>query len=275
MRRVEGELRRREAEISQLERRLKSSQANERSATAAQATAEEAAAHLVGEVRGAREEVAGKEAKLLALHKWARLRKPGSGRTSPVESAPDDAADSLLRDLAAAAVEFSLIDESAVALDSEGLAEALTAVLRTFASPPPALLPPSAAKQREANQAAASGVGEMPAGADRSREREEALEAQVEALAEGISDANAQLQVRRGETCPCNCHPSGWLRASALTCRLISLVGVKWSCLRINKQAFPPLQEAAQRFAAKLDEASGAHRGTIAAQAIISPTSND
>ena len=36
-------------------------------------------------------------------------------------------------------------------------------------------------------------------------------------------------------------HPSGWLRASALTCRLIPLVGVKWSCLRINKQAFPPL----------------------------------
>ena len=39
---------------------------------------------------------------------------------------------------------------------------------------------------------------------------------------------------------PCNFHPSGWLRASALTCRLISLVGVKWSCLRIDKQAFPP-----------------------------------
>jgi len=35
-------------------------------------------------------------------------------------------------------------------------------------------------------------------------------------------------------------HPSGWLRAGVLTCRLISLVGVKWSCLRINKQAFPP-----------------------------------
>ena len=33
---------------------------------------------------------------------------------------------------------------------------------------------------------------------------------------------------------------SGWLRASALTCRLISLVGVQWSCLRI-KQAFLPL----------------------------------
>jgi len=30
-------------------------------------------------------------------------------------------------------------------------------------------------------------------------------------------------------------------QASALTYRLISLVGVKWSCLRINKQAFPPL----------------------------------
>ena len=38
----------------------------------------------------------------------------------------------------------------------------------------------------------------------------------------------------------CNFHPSGWLRASALTCRLISLVGVKWSCLRIDKRAFPP-----------------------------------
>ena len=39
---------------------------------------------------------------------------------------------------------------------------------------------------------------------------------------------------------PCNFHPSGWLRASALTRRLVSLVGVKWSCLRINKQAFAP-----------------------------------
>ena len=34
---------------------------------------------------------------------------------------------------------------------------------------------------------------------------------------------------------------SGRLRASALTCRLISLVGVKWSCLRMNKPAFPPV----------------------------------
>ena len=42
-----------------------------------------------------------------------------------------------------------------------------------------------------------------------------------------------------GETCPCNFHPSGLLRASALTCRSISLVGVKWSCLRINEQAIP------------------------------------
>jgi len=47
-----------------------------------------------------------------------------------------------------------------------------------------------------------------------------------------------------GETSPCNFHPSGWLRASALTCRLISLVGVKWSCLRINK-AFPPSAQPA------------------------------
>ena len=43
-----------------------------------------------------------------------------------------------------------------------------------------------------------------------------------------------------GETCPCICHPSGWLRTSALTCRWISLVGVKWSCLLIDKQSFPP-----------------------------------
>ena len=32
----------------------------------------------------------------------------------------------------------------------------------------------------------------------------------------------------------------GWLRASALTCCLICLGGVKWSCLQIDKQAFPP-----------------------------------
>jgi len=43
-----------------------------------------------------------------------------------------------------------------------------------------------------------------------------------------------------GETWPCNFHPSGWLRARALTCRRISLVGVKWSRLRTNRQAFPP-----------------------------------
>ena len=35
----------------------------------------------------------------------------------------------------------------------------------------------------------------------------------------------------------------GLLRASARTCRLISLVGVKLSCLRIDKQAFPPVWE--------------------------------
>ena len=47
---------------------------------------------------------------------------------------------------------------------------------------------------------------------------------------------------RSGKILPyisCNFHPLGWLWASALTCRLISLVGVKWSCLRIDKQAFP------------------------------------
>ena len=31
---------------------------------------------------------------------------------------------------------------------------------------------------------------------------------------------------------------NGWMRAGALTCRLISLVGVKWSCLLT--QAIPP-----------------------------------
>ena len=52
-------------------------------------------------------------------------------------------------------------------------------------------------------------------------------------------------RVVAGETCPCNFHPSGWLRARALTCRLISLVGMKWSCLRINKVA-SPLHNCAQ-----------------------------
>lgn len=227
VRRVEGELRRREAEISQLERRLKSSQANERSAAAAQVAAEEAAAQLVGEVRGAREEVAGKDAKLLALHKWARQRAPGStGRTTPPEPSPDDAADSLLRELAATAAELALVDESAVGLDSEGRAAALTAALRTVASPDSrtALLPPAAAMQREANQVAASPTG---AEREREREREAALEAQVEALADGIADANEQLQ------------------------------------------------EAARRFAAKLDEASEAHLRTIASQARRPPTPVD
>jgi len=42
---------------------------------------------------------------------------------------------------------------------------------------------------------------------------------------------------------PCNFHPSGWLRASALTCRLISLVGVTWSYFRIDQQAFLKLSK--------------------------------
>ena len=50
-----------------------------------------------------------------------------------------------------------------------------------------------------------------------------------------------------GEMCPCNFHPSGWLRASAFTCRLIFLVGVKKVCLRINKQAFPSLHSQASK----------------------------
>ena len=49
-----------------------------------------------------------------------------------------------------------------------------------------------------------------------------------------------QWHLGAGETCPSNCHPSGWLRASAFTCRLISLVGVKRLCLQIGKQALPP-----------------------------------
>ena len=35
-------------------------------------------------------------------------------------------------------------------------------------------------------------------------------------------------------------------RASTLTCRLIFLVGVKWSCLRVKKQTFPPWQQRAE-----------------------------
>ena len=47
--------------------------------------------------------------------------------------------------------------------------------------------------------------------------------------------------------------PSGWLRAvTALTSRRIFLAGVKWSCLRINKPAFPsyrwPLDSGLNRF---------------------------
>ena len=43
-----------------------------------------------------------------------------------------------------------------------------------------------------------------------------------------------------GETCLYEFHPSGWLRASALTCRSISLDGMKWSCLRINETPLSP-----------------------------------
>ena len=37
-----------------------------------------------------------------------------------------------------------------------------------------------------------------------------------------------------------NVHRGGYGLSSALMSRLISLVGVKWSCLRINEPAFPP-----------------------------------
>ena len=44
-----------------------------------------------------------------------------------------------------------------------------------------------------------------------------------------------------GETSPCIFHRSKLLRACVRTCRLISFVGVKWPCLQIDKQAFPPV----------------------------------
>ena len=50
-----------------------------------------------------------------------------------------------------------------------------------------------------------------------------------------------------GESYPCYFHPSGWLRASALTCPQISLVGVKWSCFRINQRSSPPAGAEAPR----------------------------
>ena len=43
----------------------------------------------------------------------------------------------------------------------------------------------------------------------------------------------------------CTCHPLGWLRAGALTCCPISLVGVRWSYLRIDKQAISPFRRGA------------------------------
>ena len=58
-----------------------------------------------------------------------------------------------------------------------------------------------------------------------------------------------RLSVVQCVVAPKKIHPtltptsSGWLRAGALTCRLISLVGVKWSCLRINERAFPLTSE--------------------------------
>jgi len=49
----------------------------------------------------------------------------------------------------------------------------------------------------------------------------------------------------------------GVLWASALTCRLISLVCVQWSCLRINKPAFPHVGHGARR---ERDRSGGARR---------------
>ena len=49
-----------------------------------------------------------------------------------------------------------------------------------------------------------------------------------------------------GETCLYEFHPSGWLRASALTCRSIPLDGVKWSCLRINENPLSHNQRSNQ-----------------------------
>ena len=58
----------------------------------------------------------------------------------------------------------------------------------------------------------------------------------------GGGGGNASVRRERGVTCPYNFHASGWLRASALVCPLISSVGVKWSYLRINKLSFFSLQ---------------------------------
>ena len=68
----------------------------------------------------------------------------------------------------------------------------------------------------------------------------------------GTCDGTRPRVPPSGERCPCNFHPSEWLRASVLTCRLISLVGVKWTCLRIDKQAFPPVCREGVRYSCEI-----------------------
>jgi predicted nucleic acid-binding Zn-ribbon protein len=193
VRHLEGELRRRESEIALLERRLKSSQANERDAEAK-------SEQLRSDLRDAVDEVAGKESKLRALHKWARQRGAGSGRSSPVEPSSIDEADCALRELAALAAELDLIEESTVGLDCEGRSKALSAALRAAAEARTLNLPQAVVNQNNSDTAAegshakAAVPGETAQGTAALGGR---FPAQVEALSRGLEAAQAEMEATK------------------------------------------------------------------------------
>ena len=58
---------------------------------------------------------------------------------------------------------------------------------------------------------------------------------QAKAAAEAVAtEVRVQASEARAKVSSTRRDPSGWLRASVLTCRLISLVGVQWSCVLIT-----------------------------------------
>ena len=83
-----------------------------------------------------------------------------------------------------------------------------------------------------------TGYGSIESASSRNHPRFDHLGQKVDHFGQNAGALHATLHGLHGG--PFNFYPSGWLRASALPCRLISLVGVKRSCLRIDKQAFTP-----------------------------------
>ena len=77
---------------------------------------------------------------------------------------------------------------------------------------------------------------------------------------------------------PASCGvPSGWLRASATACRLMSLVGLKWSCLRMNEPDFPSFrgrERGGARPGGSGEDLLGMGKKKLVGRIAIAPTSS-